>query len=129
MTRSLISLVFFGLVVGLVYAVEPIYIDGRGHPQAKRQGKTQVVKQIEDTLRLKNGFAKMVLSTAFRNNLRRSAPTSQANIYPVVSPLLTDTGASIFSYGVVISKNGETLTVKSSSVTDSSKVILRAMIK
>jgi hypothetical protein len=116
-------------MVAGAYIFAQVPINSAGAPHAKRQGRTQEPKEIVDTLRLSAGEARLVLKAKFSDTAKRTKPTSHGNFYAFVTPILSDTGASVYYYGTRLSTNCETLVVKSSSVTDSGLVSIRAFFK
>jgi hypothetical protein len=85
--------------------------------------------EVVDTLKLSSGFGKVVINKHFTSNKNSVMPTNEKDIFPSICQILRDTTQTVNYYGLYISSNLETLTVKSSSATDTSRVRIRLLMR
>lgn len=101
-----------------------------GKPFAKQSQKTQEPKVIVDTVKVTAGIGKMVLNSSFKKGNHKVSATSSANFRATISQILADTSNIVYYYAYYISKNGDTLIVKSSGLTaDTGYVAVTAYVK
>jgi len=104
--------------------------DRNGKPFAKQSQRTQEPKQIVDTVKITAGVGRMVLNNAFTKSKHKVSATSDSHFRASISQILTDTSNTVYYYGYYISKNGDTLIVKSSGGTaDTGYVSVSAILK
>jgi len=119
-----IILVVLALTIYDITSAQMI-VDHKGHPHKRVEGKSQQPKTIVDTVRLSSGVGSLVLQSEFKKNQHTTKP--QDYIYATANQIITDTSQDVYSYAVYW--NSDTLIIKSSSATDSSLVVVKALIK
>ncbi|MCK5128084.1 MAG: hypothetical protein KAR42_17645 [candidate division Zixibacteria bacterium] len=85
--------------------------------------------EVVDTIRLVSGFGSMVLNGRFTTDRHNVKPTKGYYVYPSVTQIIDDTSVTVRYYAVYISDNLDSLIVKSSNPTDTSRVQVRVLMK
>lgn len=104
--------------------------DSKGHPFARRQGRSQEPKEIVDTVRMDgSGFGFLELQKAFKSKQHSTTPTAKENIHVTVTQVLDSADQTVASYSYWVSATLDTIHIKSTNGSDASLVNVRAIIK
>ena len=115
MLRNKLFLVFVCLLLMSSVSNGQRVFNRNGKPFAKQAQKTQEPKIIVDTVKIIGGVGKMVLNSSFKKGQHKVSATSNNNFRATISQILSDTSNVVYYYGYYISKNGDTLIVKSNN--------------
>ena len=128
-TVSIKILIILLLAVGVFG--QTIY-NADGNQFGKSQGKipSRLPYEVVDTIRMSAGTGFIVLNSHTTKEKHNVKPTSKDNMFISVIQILDYiSGASIYNYGAYISDNLDTIILKSSNNTDTSKVHIRIIMK
>ena len=122
----LLSLGFSVWVIG----ADIFYADGNQFDKSQGKVPSRIPYEVIDTIRMSAGTGFIVLNSHTTKEKHNVKPTSKDNMFISVVQLLDYTsGASIYNYGAYISDNLDTVILKSSNNTDTSKVHIRILMK
>lgn len=129
MLRNKIILIFSALILLPCVSNGQRVFDRNGKPFAKQFQKTQEPKIIIDTVKITSGVGKMILNSSFKKGKHQVSATSNNDFRATISQILSDTSKTPYYYGYYISKNGDTLIIKSNNVADTGYVAVTAYLK
>lgn len=115
------------LIPGMLFAQSIFF--GNGKKFAKVAQKTREPKIIVDTVNVVGGFGVLVLNKNFTRERNSVSGTSNLNMFITATGIITDTSKAVRYYGCYLSKSGDTVIVKSSVSTDTSKVVIQLILK
>ena len=108
---------------------EGIIFDSRGNRVAKAHTKTRTPKIVVDTVRLRNGYGTLVLNDQFRLTRHTVSGSSNLTVLATITPIFTDSTASVYTYAYLMKKKGKEMQIISSNSDDSGKVVVSMIVK
>jgi len=115
----------FGLAAG-----EQITVNSEGKLHAKRIGRYQEPKRVVEVVQLTDGVGYLILNRYFQKGKHATAPTDSSTILVLsISQQLVTPDNSVRRYAWYPNSTGDTITIISDLTSDTSKVVIEALIK
>jgi hypothetical protein len=112
-----------------VFAQSPFLSNGERFDKDLQKTRKPIV--VVDTVRITAGYGTLGLNKSFKSKKQHSvAPTSANTLYATITPILLDTTKTVYSYGYVRSRAGDSLTIKSSgAAADTCSVVVHIYLR